>query len=233
MSSGLRTTTFQTVRLAIHVVEAGPPDGVPAVLLHDHRRSAQALAPLLSALPAGVRGVAVDLRGHGGTEALPVQPARGLEDLAADVRAAVDHLGLGRHHLLGHGLGGGVAWKYLIRFAPDVRTAVVVDPVPLDGLPPVPPEQATLEGPEGAVLAACRAPDYDARAVLEARRRPPLLWIRGQRSEAGPAAATCAHWGGAAGAPSEAVSLDADDPISEAPEAVARLLTPLWSPGAS
>lgn len=130
----MRSTLFQTARLALHALEAGAPDGVPVLFVHGLGPGASTWEAELQALPDGFRGVAVDLRGFGRSEALPVQAWRALDELVADVRAAVDHLGLGRHHLVGHGLGGAVIWRYLLRFAPDVRTVTQLAPLSPFGL---------------------------------------------------------------------------------------------------
>src|SRR5262245_45243875 len=61
------------------------------------------------AAPLATRGrvVLVDQRGHGGSDAPPGPYRR--EDLAADVRAVCDRLGIARAVLVGHSMGGVVA----------------------------------------------------------------------------------------------------------------------------
>lgn len=124
VAAGVRTSFFQTDRIAIHALEAGPDDGVPVVFVHDDGAGATSWEAELLALPPGLRGVSIDLRGYGASEALPIDARLGLDDLVADVRAALRHLGVTRHHLVGHGLGGAVVWKYLLRFGPDVIRVV-------------------------------------------------------------------------------------------------------------
>ena len=55
--------------------------------------------------------VAVDLRGHGRSEA-PAAGDYAVESLAADIAAVVDALGLGRFVLVGHSMGGAAALAY-------------------------------------------------------------------------------------------------------------------------
>ncbi|MGH2603420.1 MAG: alpha/beta fold hydrolase, partial [Dehalococcoidia bacterium] len=87
----------------------------------------------LAALPAGYRGVAVDLRGFGETEPKPVDATRGLRDFSDDMRALVESLGLTangrRFHLVGWSMGGGVAMQYAIDHPTDLASIVLVAPV--------------------------------------------------------------------------------------------------------
>lgn len=83
-------------------VEAGDPDGSPVLLIHgytDNSRSWSLLAPYL----AGHRLIAVDLRGHGGSDA----PAccYGLDSLADDMDRLLDALGIAKADVIGHSLG--------------------------------------------------------------------------------------------------------------------------------
>lgn len=97
--------------MALHVVEAGPPDATPVVLLHGFpefwwgwRRQ---IAPLSA---AGLKVVVPDLRGFN----LSGKP-RGIrsyrmELLARDVLDLIDDLGVERARIVAHDWGGAVAW---------------------------------------------------------------------------------------------------------------------------
>ena len=62
--------------------------------------------PLLALAATGRhRALAVDLRGYGDTEPLPIDATRGVRDWADDLAALVDALGLDRVHLVGWSMG--------------------------------------------------------------------------------------------------------------------------------
>lgn len=84
-------------------------DGPPLVLVHGITENHYAWDPVLAALAARWRVVAVDLRGHGESERrAPYDPGT----LATDVHAVVEHLDLTAPLLVGHSLGGVVVSAY-------------------------------------------------------------------------------------------------------------------------
>jgi pimeloyl-ACP methyl ester carboxylesterase len=84
-------------------------DGTPLMLLHPNGLCAGLFEPLALRLRDAFRPVAVDLRGHGGTDAPASRAGFGFADMAADVLAVLDHLGIEEAVALGQSLGGGVA----------------------------------------------------------------------------------------------------------------------------
>lgn len=92
----------------LYYTESGPATGRPMLLLHAALQTSESMEPLQELLaPLGLRLIAVDLRGHGRT----ANPARtlSLPQLADDVVALMEHLGLERPLLAGYSLGGIVA----------------------------------------------------------------------------------------------------------------------------
>jgi pimeloyl-ACP methyl ester carboxylesterase len=71
------------------------------------------------------RVTALDLRGHG-FSALPPEGYRAV-DLAEDVVALMDHLGIGEAHLLGHSFGGAVILALAARHPGRVRRVTLAD----------------------------------------------------------------------------------------------------------
>jgi pimeloyl-ACP methyl ester carboxylesterase len=86
--------------------DSGGP-GLPLVFLHGTGCDASDWDAVLPGLPAGVRSIRPDFRGHGDSD-VPRGAFR-LRDLAADVLALADLLSLERMALVGHSLGGMVA----------------------------------------------------------------------------------------------------------------------------
>jgi pimeloyl-ACP methyl ester carboxylesterase len=102
--------------------EGGPGD--TAVLLHGlalDLDSWHAVVPPLTA--AGMRVVRFDWRAHG--RSAPGGPY-GLGDLAADVLAVLDDLGVDRAHLVGHSLGGSVAAEVAVAAPGRVASLAVL-----------------------------------------------------------------------------------------------------------
>jgi pimeloyl-ACP methyl ester carboxylesterase len=85
--------------------------------------------PMLTLAESGLRSLAVDLRGYGGTDPLPIDARRGMRDWAEDLAALVDTLGLDRVHLVGWSMGAGVVLQYLLDEPGRVASAALVAPV--------------------------------------------------------------------------------------------------------
>lgn len=103
--------------LRMHVVEAGPPDGEPVLLLHgwpQHWYQWRHQIPALA--DAGYRVIVPDLRGFGQSEAPPKGYDK--ENMATDVLNLMDTMGLERVKLLAHDWGGWIAFILCVR-APE------------------------------------------------------------------------------------------------------------------
>ena len=100
--------------LRMHVAEAG--DGPPLVLLHGWPQHWWAWREVIPALARDFRVLAVDLRGAGWTDAPPDGYEK--EQLATDVLAALDALGLDRVSVVGHDWGGVAGFMLCLR-APE------------------------------------------------------------------------------------------------------------------
>ena len=100
--------------LRMHVAVAGPEEGEPVVLLHGWPQHWYLWRKVMPALAgAGYRVYAPDLRGFGWTEA--TEDGYEKEQLAADVLALLDALGLERVRLAGHDWGGYAGWILALR----------------------------------------------------------------------------------------------------------------------
>ena len=108
--------------LSLYYEEHGA--GEPLVLLHGGIGAAELWAPVLPALAAGRRVIAVDLQGHGRTADVE-RPFRA-ETMADDIAALIGHLGLERADVMGYSLGGHVALRTAIQHPERVRRLVLV-----------------------------------------------------------------------------------------------------------
>jgi len=116
--------------LTFPAIAAGPADGELVLLLHGFPQTSRAWASVIEALGAlGWRAVAPDLRGFVGS-ALPETASQYTQALIrADIFAMADQLGADRFHLVGHDLGGIVAWDVSCR-CPDRIASLTVASTP-------------------------------------------------------------------------------------------------------
>lgn len=102
--------------------------GAPVVLTHQAPWSSiqyRHVLPMFAA--AGFRAIAIDLPGHGMSDA-PAEPSIAL--YAEAIVALIDQLGLGPAHLLGH-RGGGLAAGRVAAMRPDLAASLTLDNTPL------------------------------------------------------------------------------------------------------
>lgn len=96
----------------LHVDDGGKNQpGLPVVFLHSFGGSTAHWMAELGRLRTDRRAVAIDLRGHGESDA-PQTNDYTVESMAADVEAAVDALEIDRFVLVGHSMGGAAAVAY-------------------------------------------------------------------------------------------------------------------------
>jgi pimeloyl-ACP methyl ester carboxylesterase len=106
--------TLDANGLRFRCLAAGPPEGPLALLLHGFPEGAESWRFQLEALGAqGLRAVAPDLRGYGGSDCPEGEDAYRMSELVADVAALVQSLGAERCHLAGHDWGALVGWAFV------------------------------------------------------------------------------------------------------------------------
>ena len=111
----------------IRFVEAGPRDGAPLVMVHDGLASHETFLRTMEHLP-DLRVIAPDLPGFGASEKPdPQRYAYGWDAFADSIADLVGGLGLGRVHVCGHAMGGGVALALAARHPALVHKLVLVD----------------------------------------------------------------------------------------------------------
>ena len=109
-----------------HVAMTGPADGSAplVVLLHAFPQFWWAWRHQLTALgEAGYRVAAMDLRGFGASDKPPI--GHSTPQLVRDVEGVIRSLGSRTAVVVGHGLGGTIAWS-MSTFAPTVTRAIAV-----------------------------------------------------------------------------------------------------------
>lgn len=115
------SVTVNGVRL--YYLMAGSGD--PVVLLHGWPQTSYAWRHIIPILSRQYSVVAPDMRGFGFSE----KPEYGYEkkNVARDVHELVRSLGYDRVHLVGHDMGGQVAYPYAAQWPDDVRSLTYIE----------------------------------------------------------------------------------------------------------
>ena len=92
-------------------VDDGGTGGLPVVFLHSFAGDTSHWSAQLAHLRKTQHAIAIDLRGHGKSEA-PADGDYAVEAVAGDVDAVANSLGLTRFFLVGHSMGGSTAIAY-------------------------------------------------------------------------------------------------------------------------
>ena len=122
----------------LHVRDSGPPSSAPGksdaqtdapavVLLHGFGSSLQTWDAWAQGLAATHRVVRIDLPGSGLSPPDPAHDYRDERSLQL-LSALLDDLGLKRVSLVGHSMGGRIAWTFAARFPERINKLVLVAP---------------------------------------------------------------------------------------------------------
>jgi pimeloyl-ACP methyl ester carboxylesterase len=109
-----------------HVREQGNPEGVPVVLIHGSMGSLHMWEGWARELGSRARLISVDLPGHGLTGTWP-RDEYTIEAYADFIEVLVDTLHLDRFVLVGHSMGGAVAWSFAATRPDRVSQLILVD----------------------------------------------------------------------------------------------------------
>jgi pimeloyl-ACP methyl ester carboxylesterase len=128
----VRDSTLQVGAQTFRYLSAGT-DGRAIVLLHGWPQTADEFAAIIPDLAEDHRVYAPDLSGIGGTDA----PGQRWDKaaLAADIKGFVDALELEDPLIVGHDIGGMVAYAYGRQY-PDAVSGIAILDVPIPGLDP-------------------------------------------------------------------------------------------------
>jgi pimeloyl-ACP methyl ester carboxylesterase len=131
LGSGFVSDTAQVNGTTLHYVRGGA--GPAIILLHGFPEGWYAYHRIMPQLAKQFTVVAVDLRGIGGSAAT----AGGYDaaNMAEDVHQLAEHLHLEHVYLVGHDIGGMVAYAFARRYPETSRGVMMLD-APLPGLGP-------------------------------------------------------------------------------------------------
>ncbi len=160
----------RTVRLGglnFHYRDWGRADLPAIVVLHGLGHNASHWDPVAAALADGHRILALDQRGSGQSEWTTQYSFSLMRD---DLAAFVDALGLHSIDLVGHSMGGTVAYVYAVTQPVALQRLVIVDTAPPDpgewpqtNRPIPPPEFASFE--DAVTFLSHAAPEVDQQRI--------------------------------------------------------------------
>ena len=163
------------IRLAYEA--SGRPGAPPMVLLHALGECGADWAPVSARFAERFRVFTLDLRGHGGSD---WPGTYSFQLMCDDVLGALDQLGLGQVTLVGHSMGGAVAYLVAMQRPERVERLIVED-----ASPPFPRDRAIPARPAGpldfdwavvpAIVGQVNAGDPAAWDGLSAITAPTLL----------------------------------------------------------
>jgi len=131
LGNGFISDTAQVNETTLHFVRGGL--GPAVILLHGFPEDWYAYHRVMPLLAKQFTVVAVDLRGIGGSSAT----ADGYDaaNMAEDVHQLAEHLHLDHVYVVGHDIGGMVAYAFVRRYSETSRGVMMLD-IPLPGLGP-------------------------------------------------------------------------------------------------
>jgi pimeloyl-ACP methyl ester carboxylesterase len=113
----------------LHYVRGGK--GPPLILIHGFPQDWVEYRAIMPRLAKRFTVIAVDLRGVGGARATP--GSYDAANMAEDVHQLVSALKLERVYVVGHDIGGMVAYAFVRRYPQTARGAIILD-VPIPGI---------------------------------------------------------------------------------------------------
>lgn len=126
---GVTEKKITSKRITTRVLFTGGEGGVPVLFLHGNASSATYWEETMLALPKGYSGIAPDQRGYGGADSnVKIDATRGMRDLSDDAAALLDTLGIQRAHIVGHSMGGGVSFQFMIDYPERVISVTLAAP---------------------------------------------------------------------------------------------------------
>jgi pimeloyl-ACP methyl ester carboxylesterase len=161
---GITARTVETDRYRANVLERAGGEATPVVFVHGNVSSSLFWQPAMLRVPAAHRAIAIDLRGFGDSETLPVDATRGLRDYSDDVATVLRSLGVESANFVGWSMGGGVVMQLMLDHNALVASALLQAPVSPYGFGGTAGTDGRLLTPDAAGTGAGGAnPDFVAR----------------------------------------------------------------------
>ncbi len=126
-----KTEYLQLPELRMHYAQAGE-GGNTVLFIHSYGASWRWWRGVMESLPDDFRALAVDVRGSGESD----KPETGhtVKQMAEDVYQFACKLGLKDLTMVGHSMGGAITINFALEHPELLKSMVLVDPAPADGL---------------------------------------------------------------------------------------------------
>jgi pimeloyl-ACP methyl ester carboxylesterase len=130
LPQGFTAAKQQTGDVKLYYVRDGGP-GETVILLHGFPQTWSSWTKMMPLLSADYDVIAVDLRGVGGSD----KPKTGYDKKtsAQDIKALMDELGIKKANIVGHDIGGMIAYAFAAQF-PDRAESITIIDVPIPGI---------------------------------------------------------------------------------------------------
>jgi pimeloyl-ACP methyl ester carboxylesterase len=127
--AGFTSAKTDTLTVNLRYVRDGGP-GETVILLHGFPQTWSSWIKMMPLLSPDYDVIAVDLRGVGGSD----KPKDGYDKKtsAADIKALMDALGIKKANIVGHDIGGMIAYAFAAQF-PDAAESITIIDVPIPG----------------------------------------------------------------------------------------------------
>ena len=171
--------------MRLNFVQRGPQRGHAVVMLHGYSDSSHSFSRVLPLMPADLRVIALDQRGHGASDC---PDEYSMELFADDVVRVMDEAGIASATLVGHSMGSFVARLVaeraphrvdrlvLIGTAPSVRTDTVAElRGAVDALTD-PVDEAFIRDFQRSTIFRPVPEEFFERVVVESKRLPARVW---------------------------------------------------------
>jgi pimeloyl-ACP methyl ester carboxylesterase len=121
----IKKPNFDSGGVKIHYVIQGKEDGEPVLLIHGYTADIErGWSPVITALKKDYQVIAMDCRGHGGSEK-PHDPKKYGVEMVEDAVRLLDHLKIKKAHIVGYSMGASIALQIVVRHPERVRSAVL------------------------------------------------------------------------------------------------------------
>lgn len=134
--SSRKNSVALSTGITMKYIDAGPPKGIPVILLHgytDSGRSFRQVIDELTGMDKNLRIIVPDLRGHGGSSmpdstrcAEMPESCFEMSDFVDDVIALMDSLRISKAHIVGHSMGSVIAQELVLRHAGRVSSLILI-----------------------------------------------------------------------------------------------------------
>jgi non-heme chloroperoxidase len=188
-------TRYETAQIVLpggvrlNYVHGGPEDGHAVIMLHGFSDSSFSFSRVLPLMPAHLRVVAVDQRGHGNSD----RPASGytMDAFASDLLSLMDALLIDRATVVGHSMGSFVARCAAEKAPHRISRLVLIGTALSPRNPGVAELRATISGltdpvdetfiREFQASTICRPVPaaFFEQVVVESRKLPVRVWKEG------------------------------------------------------